>query len=313
MSNLQLKGVVGTPVMPFTEDGSVDRATFERLVSFLLDTGVDALGFPMHIGESLNMTTQERKDMTEAAVQTVAGRVPVLVNVSLAGTDEVIELARHAEKVGADGIIVTPPYHWRPPAEALAQHYLAIAKSTDLGLVVYNYPERFGVEVSIDLVLRLLDELDNFVAVKDAAFNMEYFTELCRVTADLGPAFAAFTGTEYLLTSLPVGGKGAFSAGGAVAPVLVRRLYDACASGDYEAARELQYEFSRLYKVIQVGYPATIKAAMGVLGRPVGSVRKPLVPLTQEQLATLERTLKNDFPLLEQEPQGWQVQTPASR
>lgn len=304
----QLKGVVGTPVTPFTDTGELDRATLEKLVAFLLDTKIDALALPMHIGESLNLSNPERKQVAEIAVATVAGQVPVLVNVSLSGTDEVIELAQHSERIGADGVIVTAPYHWQPPKEALVEHFLAVGRSVEIGLVAYNYPARLGVEVSTEIVAELIGRLDNFVGLKDASFNMEYFTELCRTTRELRPSFSNFTGVEYVLPSMVVGGAGCFSALGGVAPVLVRQLYDACAAGAFEEALELQYEFSHVYKFLQVGYPATIKAAMGFMGRPVGGTRKPLQNLSAEAVETLGKRLR-EFAILGQEPHGWEVQT----
>jgi len=307
---LQLRGVVGTPVTPFTDTGELDRATLEKLVAFLVDTKIDALALPMHIGESLNLTNPERKQLAEIAVATVAGEIPVLVNVSLAGTDEVIDLARHSERVGANGVIVTAPYHWQPPKEALIEHFLAVGRSVEIGLVAYNYPARFGVEVSTEIVAELIGRLDNFIGLKDASFNMEYHTELCRVTRELRPSFSNFTGVEYVLPSIVVGGSGCFSALGGVAPVLVRRLYDACAAGALEEALQLQHEFSHLYKFLQVPYPATIKAAMGLMGRPVGGTRRPLQNLSAEAVETLAERLR-EFAILEHEPQGWEMQVRA--
>lgn len=303
----QPRGVVGTPVTPFSDTGEVDQATLEKLVAFLVDTKIDALGLPMHIGESLNLTTAERKQLTEIAVATVAGEIPVFINVSLAGTDEVIDLSRHAERAGASGVIVTAPYHWQPPKDALIDHFLAVGHSVDIGLIAYNYPARFGVEVSTEIVAELIGQLDNFIGLKDASFNMEYHTELCRVTRELRPSFSNFTGVEYVLPSTVVGGSGCFSALGGVAPVLVRRLYDACAAGAFDEALVLQHEFSHLYKFLQIGYPATIKAAMALMGRPVGGTRRPLKNLSAEAVETLAERLR-EFTILEQEPRGWEVQ-----
>jgi 4-hydroxy-tetrahydrodipicolinate synthase len=305
MTPLKLHGVVGTPVTPFDAGGGLDTETFETLIGFLLDTSVDAVALPMHIGESLNLTATERKRVAELAAGVIAGQVPLLVNVSCAGTDEAIDLARHAEHVGAAGLVLLTPYYWRPPAAALVEHFAAVADSVGIGLVAYSSPTHMGVEISLDVVAELIDRLDNFVALKDASFNMEYFTELCRVTRELRPEFATFTGVEHLLPSTVVGGSGCFSAAGAVAPVLVRRLYDACSARNLDEARELQYEFSRLYQVIQAGYPAAIKAAMGLMGRPVGGTRRPLPSLTAEETARLAARL-DEMPFLEREPRGWE-------
>lgn len=308
MKSEQLGGVVGTPVTPFAANGTIDIRVWEKLIAFLVETGVDALALPMHIGESLNLSNAERQQIAETAVGVVGGQVPVLINVSCAGTDETVDLARHAERVGAAGVVVLTPYYWKPPQAALIDHFAKVAQSVDIGLVAYNSPTHMGVEIALDMVVEMLGRLDNFVGLKDASFNMEYFTELCRITSALRPGFAVFTGVEHLLPSTVVGGAGSFSAAGAVAPTLIRRLFDACSAGDLDEARELQYRFSELYKAIQVGYPAGIKAAMGLMGRDVGGTRMPIPTFTADEVARLDDRLRK-MTFLEAEPRGWQVST----
>ncbi len=306
----KLEGVVGTPVTPLTESGSVDIPTLEKLVDFLVGTEVDAIALPMHIGESLNLSGAERKQLAEVAVKTVAGRVPVMVNISLPGTDAVIELARHAQSAGADAVVVITPYHWRPPEEALRDHFVSVGRSVEIGLIAYNYPERLGVSVTPSLIAQLIEKLDNFIGLKDASFNMEYFTEACRISSQLRPEFSVFTGLEYMLPSFVVGGAGSFSGAGAVAPRLVRRLYDACKRRDLVEALKLQYQFSELWQVLQAGYPASIKAAMALMGRPVGKTRQPIPYLSVDGAKNLERRL-NQLGLLEDEVRGWEARITA--
>jgi len=302
----RLHGVVGAPVTPFKADGEVDAPCFETLLSFLVETKVDAISLPMHIGESLSLTNAERRRLVEIAAHTVAGEVPLLVHVSCAGTAETVELARHAARNGAEGVIVLTPYYWKPPRRGLADHFAQVAASVDIGLVAYNSPTHTGVEIPLDLIEHLLVRFENLVAVKDASFNFEYFTELCRITHEVRPQFSVFTGVEHLLPSTAVGGAGCFSAAGGVAPVLIRRLFDACRAGVGSDALQLQYQFSCLYRRLQVGYPATIKAAMGLMGRPVGATRPPLPTLDTRELAELGSWLEA-MPFLEDEPRGWTV------
>jgi 4-hydroxy-tetrahydrodipicolinate synthase len=299
-----IRGIVGTPVTPFTTDGRVDDATLQRLVDFLIRHGVDALALPMHIGESLNMSSDERRQVARLAVEAAGNRVPVFVNASLAGTDEVVTLARHAESVGARGVVAITPYHWRPPAPALVDHFVTIAGAVDLSLIAYNYPARLGVTVTPEIVEQVIARCPNFVGLKDASLDMEYFTEVCRVAGAARPGFAVFSGVEYVLPAMAIGGAGTFSACGAVAPRLVRAVYDACAAGDYARARPLQHRLSHLYTIISVGYPATIKAALTILGRPCGHTRKPIQPLDADALKRLERELEA-LGMLRDEPHGW--------
>ncbi|MFQ5913439.1 MAG: dihydrodipicolinate synthase family protein [Nitrospinota bacterium] len=298
------RGVVGTPVTPFTKDNKVDLKTFQKLVNFLIENGIHALSIPMHIGESLNLTMEERKKVAEAALEAVDGRVPTMVNTSLPGTDQVVSLSRHAEKIGCSAVVVITPYHWQPPPEAILDHFITVASAVSIPVLGYNYPERLGVSLTLDVISKLIEHRENFVGLKDASFNMEYFTEACRITSELRPGFSMFVGIEYMLPSMVVGGAGSFSACGAVAPKLIHNLYHACADGDFRRARDFQHKLSRLWSVIKVGYPSTIKAAMEIMGRPVGDTRKPITPLGEEAKSRLRRQLA-EFGILEEEPRGW--------
>jgi len=299
-----IRGIVGTPVTPFTADGQVDGPTLQKLVDFLIRHGIHALGLPMHIGENISMSAEERREVARLAVQAAAGRVPVLVNTSLSGTGEVVKLSRHAQSVGAQGVVVIAPYHWQPPRGALVEHFVTVASALDISVIGYNFPERLGVTLTPDILVELIERCPNFVGLKDASFNMEYFTEACRVTSEARPGFAMFTGVEYMLPSMPVGGAGAFSACGAVAPRLVKAVYDACAAVDYDRARPLQHKLSHLFNIIKVNYPATIKAAMEIMGRPAGPTRKPILPLDAAAAKRLRADLEK-LGTLAEEPHGW--------
>jgi 4-hydroxy-tetrahydrodipicolinate synthase len=260
----EYKGVVGTPVTPLDAKGDLDKKGTEQLINFLVETGIDGLALPMHIGESLNLTMDERKELTTIAMSTVDGRIPVLINVSTPGTDAAEELARHADRAGASGVVLLSPYFWQPADEGVLEHYRRVGSAISGGLLAYNFPEKVGLSLEGALLQALFDEVENFVGIKDASFRMDYFTDVCRIGLENREGFAAFTGVEYMLPGMAVGGVGAFSALGAIAPRLVRELYEACLKGD-ENARELQYRLGRLWGRVKVGYPATIKAAMALM------------------------------------------------
>ena len=299
-----IRGIVGTPVTPFTADNRVDGANLQRLVDFLIRQGAHAIGLPMHIGENISMSVEERREVARLAVEAAGGRVPVLVNTSLSGTDEVVALSRHAQAVGARGVVVIAPYHWQPARPALLDHFATVAGALDISLIAYNFPERLGVTLTPDLLVELIERCPNFVGLKDAGFHMEYFTEVCRQTAEARPGFAVFTGVEYFVPGMASGGAGAFSACGAVAPRLVKAVYDACAANDYQRARPLQHKLSRLYHLIKVNYPAGIKAAMEIMGRPAGGTRKPIPSLDADAVKRMRAEMEKIGTLAE-EVHGW--------
>jgi dihydrodipicolinate synthase/N-acetylneuraminate lyase len=272
-------------------------------VDFQIRHGVDAVGLPMHVGESLNLSVEERRELARLAVEAASGRVPVLIHTGLPGTDEVIALSRHAQSVGARGVVVITPYYWQPARADLVDHFVRVASALEIPLLGYNSPHQLGVSLAPDILKELIARCPNFVGLKDASFDMEYFIEACRVTSAARPGFAVFTGMEYLLTSMPVGGAGAFSFF-AVAPRLVKALYDACAAGDYERARPLQYKMSQLRNVLKVGSPSTVKAALEIMGRPVGPTRRPLPTLGPERRGQIRAQLE-ELGILQTEPHGW--------
>ncbi|MBI2131857.1 MAG: dihydrodipicolinate synthase family protein [Candidatus Tectomicrobia bacterium] len=298
------KGIVGAPVTPFTPDGRVDLGTFAKQVNFLIERGVHLLAHPMHIGESLNLTGGEQRDLAKCLVDSARGRVPVYVNVSAGGTGLALDLARYCERIGATGVVLLPPYHWKPPKEAHIDHFMTVGGGIGIQVIAYNNAGAVHIEIGHDVLAHLIERLPNFVGLKDASFHMKYFTEACRVSSELSPGFSVFTGVEYLLPSMPLGGSGAFSACAEVAPKFTLRLYEACARGDLASARPMQYKMSKLLNLLMQNYPATIKYAMQVMGRPVGETRKPILPLDAEAKKEVERGLAS-LGVLEEEPRGW--------
>ncbi len=298
-------GIVGAPVTPFTKDNKVDYDTFAKQVNFLIKNGASLIAHPMHIGESINMTIEERKELARILAQAAGGRVPTFVHVSFASTDQSTDLAEHSRKVGATGIVLLAPYYWRPNRDAIIDHFMTVAGRLDGKLIIYNNVKATNVEISPDILTELFDRLPNFVGLKDASFQMEYFTEICRLNAATGKNIAIYTGVEYLLTSMPVGGRGCFSACSEVAPKLVLSLYKACAAmDDVEKARSLQYKVRLLLSLLMQNYPATIKYAMELMGRPVGETRKPILPISSEAKGHVKEMLKS-LGVLEAEPRGW--------
>lgn len=298
------RGIVGTPTTAFTADNRVDFATFEKQVDWLVRMGVEAVAHPMNIGEAPNLTLVERRELVHALVRAAGGRVPALIHVSMAGTDQAKELAHFSQKAGAAGVVVMPPYHWQPGRAAMMSHFRTVGGALDIALFAYNNPKAVQVEIAPDMVAELIETLPNFAGLKDASYNMRYFTEVCTITAALRPGFGVFSGTEYFLPAMALGGAGAFSACGEVAPRLLRNLYEACAKGEMARARPLQHKVGQLLKVLMANYPATIKYAMELMGRPVGQTRLPLLPLSEEAKAKARKDLEK-LGILAQEPRGW--------
>jgi len=302
---LNLKGVMQSPVTPLKADFSPDLQTFEKLLDFHVRTGATAISWPHHKGESLNLTIAERKAFAEVAVKVVAKRIPVSIHVSALAVEDSMELARHAQQIGADAIIAITPYFWHPTVESLYDYFVRLGTSIDLPLIAYNSPDYLaGLEFTGDLTRRLIERLPNFIAMKEASFNSERFLEISRVALALRPEFSMIAGVEFLAPSVPLGGKGSYSSAGAICPNLCTALYEACAAGESVRARELQFKLARLWDLFRDQYPSSLKGGMVVMGRPVGPTRPPLPTATKERQAYIETHL-GELGIIDSEPHGW--------
>ncbi len=303
--SISLRGVMQSTVTPLKADFSPDLPTFERLLEFHVRTGATAISWPHHKGESLNLTIAERKAFAEVAVDVVARRIPVSIHVSALAVEDSMELARHAQQIGADAIIAITPYFWSPTSDALYDYFVRLGTSVDLPLIAYNSPSYLaGVEFTGDLTRRLIERLPNFIAMKEASFNSEKFLEISRVALALRPNFAMIAGVEFLAPSVPLGGAGSYSSAGAICPNLCTQLFDACIAGESARARELQFKLSRLWDLFRDQYPSSLKGGMVVMGRPVGPTRPPLPTAGKERQAYIATQL-GELGILETEPHGW--------
>jgi 4-hydroxy-tetrahydrodipicolinate synthase len=298
-------GVMHVPVTPFNNDLSVDYATFEKLVDWHVRQKPSSLCVILHIAESVSLTKEEHKKLIEISVKVTAGRVPVIANVSMAGTEQAVDLARHSEKVGADAIICISPYYWPVPEEALFEHFMKVATASALPFMIYNSPIFQGVSLSPRFLVRLMEKLPHFIGEKEASHNFEYFIEARRATQALRPEFGLILGVEYMIPSVSMGGVGSMSIAGGVVPRLMQKLYELCAAGRYADALPLQDKASHLWQLFKPEYPAPIKAAMEMMGRPVGPVRGPMRPLTAAQNAVLRQELESIGVFDGSEPRGW--------
>jgi 4-hydroxy-tetrahydrodipicolinate synthase len=299
------RGLIDVPVTPFTPDNKVDVDTFRRVVEFLLRHNASSLCINLHLAESLNLTLDERKLLAKTAVEVTAGRVPVIVHVSTPGTDQAVDLARHAEEVGADCVVAIAPYYWKPSQEALYEHFAAIISATDLPFIAYNSPTIMdGVGIAPATLVKLMQRFPKFIGLKEASHNWEKYLELGRAAKSVRPDFGLFVGTEWMIPCLTLGGTACMSVFGGIAPRFVKALYDATTSGRLTDALELQYKFSELYQIAKVEYPAPTKAMWEIMGRPVGAPRLPNRPLTADGKKAIRSALEA-LGLFDSEPHGW--------
>jgi 4-hydroxy-tetrahydrodipicolinate synthase len=303
---ITLRGVMQAPVTPLKDDCSFDPDGFAKMVDFHVRHGAPAIAWPHHKAESLNLTIAERKLGAEVAVKTVAKRVPVSIFTGTLSEEDSLDIARHAQKIGADAVLVISPYCRRPAQEEIYDSVVRIGTATDLPVLTYNSPWRNGegVEFTGELTQRLIDRLPNYIGMKDASFQSQKFLEIARVALKMRPGFAIIMGVEHLLPSFALGACGSFSSSGAIAPNLCNKFFASLEAHDWATARECQYKISRLWSLFKEQYPSSLKGAMIMMGRPVGPTRSPLPTATKERIEFLRKQLE-ELGILQSEPQGW--------
>ncbi|MCZ4089860.1 4-hydroxy-tetrahydrodipicolinate synthase [Sinorhizobium psoraleae] len=274
------KGSIPALVTPFTATGSVDADSFVAHVEWQIKEGSHGLVPVGTTGESPTLSHDEHKKVVELCVEAAARRVPVIAGAGSNNTTEAIELAQHAEKAGADAILVVTPYYNKPTQKGLFAHYAAIAESVKLPIVIYNIPGRSVVDMSVETMAALARAYPTIVGVKDATGKIERVSEQ-RMAC--GKEFVQLSGEDATALGFNAhGGVGCISVTANVAPRLCAEFQEATLAGEFAKALEYQDKLMPLHKAIfmEPGLCGA-KYALHRLGRMSRAVRSPL-------LATLE-------------------------
>ena len=276
-------------VTPFTANGEVDEARVRDLAVRQVEAGVRFLVPCGTTGENPTLSGSEQRRIVELVVDAANNRIPGLAGAGGYDTRGVIAQVAEMQRAGANGILSVTPYYNRPTAEGLYRHYLAIAESTTLPIIVYNVPGRTGCNVDVDTMCRLA-EIPNVVGVKEASGDMEQMCEFCRVAPD---GFHVLAGADiFAVPLMSVGGVGVISVVSNEVPGEMADLASAALRGDFETARRLH---TRLLPLMRINFveanPIPVKAAMAHLGLLEPYYRLPLVPPATASLAQIVQVL----------------------
>lgn len=288
---LELKGIIPALTTPFKENRSLDLPAFRSLIEILIEDGVHGILVNGCTGESWAITDDERARLFEAAAEQAAGRVPVVAGCGAMLTQQAIAKVGQAEKAGCDAVMVQPPWYVMPNEAEVHAYYLDILDSSDLPVMVYNIPRRTGIHLSIDLVDRLADH-PRVIALKESSKDWLVLSAMIRRVRDRINVLAGYAP----LLGLAAISEGAVGFVDSASLVLGRRMvefYEAATTGDLTKARGLQAEFSKLTpKFMGVGtFPASLKTALEMVGRPGGWPRDPIKPLNGEQRQQIRAAL----------------------
>jgi 4-hydroxy-tetrahydrodipicolinate synthase len=284
----KFRGSFTALVTPF-KNGSVDEKAFRDLVDWQIAEGTNGLVPVGTTGESPTLSHEEHGQVVEWCIDQARGRVPVVAGAGSNSTKEAVSLAQHAEKAGADAVLVVTPYYNKPTQEGLYQHFKAINDAIGIPILIYNIPPRSVIDMSIDTMKRLY-ELKNIAGVKDATANM---TRVTQQRAAMGEDFNQLSGEDITaLGFMAHGGHGCISVTSNVAPRLCAEFQAACLRGDYSAAVKLQDKLAPLHLNLFVETsPAPVKYALSLLGKCSNTVRLPMVPASEKAQAVVREAM----------------------
>ncbi|GEO15856.1 4-hydroxy-tetrahydrodipicolinate synthase [Microvirga aerophila] len=274
----QFKGSITALVTPF-KDGAVDEKAFRAFINWQIENGTNGLVPVGTTGESPTLSHKEHERVVEICVDEAKGRVPVIAGAGSNSTSEAVAFARHAEKVGADAVLVVTPYYNKPTQEGLYQHYKAINDAIGIPIIIYNIPGRSVIDMSVDTMARLY-ELKNIAGVKDATANMARVSQQRKA---MGPDFILLSGEDATaLGFMAHGGHGCISVTSNVAPALCAEMQKACLEGDFASALKVQDRLMPLHESLFIETnPSPVKYAASVLGLMEDTVRLPMIPVSE--------------------------------
>src|SRR5215831_12509227 len=276
-------------VTPFSKDGALDEKAFRALVAWQIAEGTSGLVPVGTTGESPTLSHDEHKRVVEWCVDEAKGRVPVVAGSGSNSTQEAIDLSRHAEKAGADAVLVVTPYYNKPTQEGLYQHFKAIDGAIGIPIIIYNIPGRSVIDMSVETMKRLF-ELKNIAGVKDATANM---VRISQQRGEIGPDFNQLSGEDATALGFNAhGGHGCISVTSNVAPRLCAEFQGACQRGDYATALALNDKLMPLHTALFLETnPAPAKYALSVLGKCADTVRLPMVRLAEKTKAAVREAM----------------------
>jgi 4-hydroxy-tetrahydrodipicolinate synthase len=272
------RGSYTVTITPFTPDGgAVDVDAFRGFLDWQLAEGVPGLIVLGTTGEFLTLADEERTEIVQTAVEHVNGRVPVLIGTMNAHTPRAVRYSREAEAIGADGLMILPPYYYTPTDDEIFGYYRAICAAVSLPIMLYNNPVTSNVDMSAKLVGRLTRAFENIRYIKEASMDVARVHDVIEETEGVMNVFAG----ERIVESFLLGAVGYVNPYGNYIPRASARIWDYLVDGRIDEAKQIQQLINRMDHIIAEGHPTYghqcySKALAAVAGHPVGDVRPPL-------------------------------------
>jgi 4-hydroxy-tetrahydrodipicolinate synthase len=289
------KGVFPAVTTKLKDDGSLDQEAIKAGLNRLIDNGVSGVVMMGMVGENAQLTPDEKRTVLKIAVETVNGRVPIVSGLAETNTDNAIQFAQDAEKIGVQGLMVFPGLTYKSDDRETVEFYRTIARSTQLGIMIYNNPRGYGVDMRPDLLEQLKGEA-NIVAVKEESYDTTRVTDIYN---QFGDRFIVFCGVDDLvLESVALGVTGWVSGMANAVPKESVELLNLAVKGDFEKARKLYRVLTPLFHLdVHVKLVQYIKLAENITAGYSENVKAPRLKLEgderQKTIAIIEKTMND--------------------
>lgn len=284
-------GIIGYTITPFSADGQqLDLPALGQSIDRLIAGGSHAIAPLGSTGEGAYLSDSEWQQVAQYSLERIAKRVPSIVSVSDLTTAGAVRRARFAQKHGADAVMVLPAAYWKLSEAEILQHYRAIGAAIDIPIMLYNNPATSGTDMPVELILRIVREVDNVTMVKESTGDIQRMHKLHLLGEGQVPFYNGCN--PLALEAFVAGATGWCTAAANLIPELNLRLYQAVQAGELEQAKALFYrQLPLLDFILKGGLPATIKAGLEMTGLPVGKPRRPVFGLDAQGRGQLKALL----------------------
>jgi 4-hydroxy-tetrahydrodipicolinate synthase len=288
---MEIRGIIPPVATPMLANEDLDLPRLRSFIDHLIGAGVHGIFVLGTNSEFYAMDDDEKQRVIATAVDHVRGRVPVYAGTGAESTREAIRLTKMAEREGVQGVSIITPYFVIPNQQEIFDHYRRIAETTPLPIVLYNNPATCGgVKIDVETVARLA-EMPNILGIKDSSGDLTNTNEMIRAVPK---RFSVMMGRDTLIyPALLFGAKGAVPATGNIAPQLLVAIYESWKAGDHAAALAAQLRLNPVRLSLTLGTaPGGVKAALQLLGTPIGPSRSPVAPLPADKLEKMRAALR---------------------
>lgn len=288
----RLTGTGTALVTPFKANGTIDETSLRGLVDWQIKSKVEFLVPCGSTGESATMTRAERRRVIEIVVDQNSGRVPIIAGTGTNSTLDSLDLTHDAKEVGADAVLLVGPYYNKPTQEGFYQHFKRIVEECNVKAVLYNVPGRTASNMLPETTLRIAEEVENVIAIKEASNNLEQIMQIIKYRPK---NFAVLSGEDSLtLPIITAGGDGVISVISNEVPKEYSDMTRAALKGDLKKAQELHYKLFELMKAnFYESNPIPVKTALHLMGRIEESLRLPLTKISKPNREKLKKVLKD--------------------